>query len=62
MLTLGAKAGERILIGDNIVLEVYEIRGSAVRLSFVAPKEVVILRESVAEAVRLNTSKGDNDG
>jgi carbon storage regulator len=52
MLTLGAKAGERILIGDNIVLEVYEIRGSAVRLSFVAPKEVVILRESVAEAIK----------
>ena len=61
MLTLAAKAGERILIGDDIVLKVYKIRGSAVWLSFVAPKEVVILRESVAEAVRVSTNKGDND-
>jgi len=45
MLTLGRKIGEEIVIGDNIVIQVLDIRGSReVRLGITAPPEVRIDR------------------
>lgn len=47
MLVLSRRKDERIMIGDNIVIEVVEIRGDKVRLSFIAPPEVTIHREEI---------------
>ena len=47
MLVLKRRVGQRILVGDHIVITVVECRGGAVRLGFDAPEEVVILREEV---------------
>ena len=52
MLTISRRAGERILIGDDIVVEVVEISGGTVRLGISAPKELRISREEHWERVK----------
>jgi carbon storage regulator len=47
MLVLSRHKGERIVIGNDIVLTVVEIRGDRVRLGFTGPQEVPIHREEV---------------
>jgi carbon storage regulator len=47
MLVLTRKAGERILIDSNIVIEVLEVQGNRVRLGIQAPSGVNILREEL---------------
>lgn len=47
MLVLTRKAGERIVIGENIVIEVLEIQGNRVRIGIQAPHGVTILREEL---------------
>ncbi len=47
MLVLSRKEGERIFIGEDIVITVVAFKGGAVRLGFDAPKEVQIRREEV---------------
>ena len=42
MLGLTRKAGQQILIGDDVIMEVEWIRGNTVRLKFDAPKDVDI--------------------
>ena len=44
MLVLSREKNERIVINDNIVVTVVDIRGDKVRLGFDAPKEVPIHR------------------
>lgn len=53
MLVLTRKAGERILISDNIVVEVLEVQGNRVRIGIQAPSGITILRqELVAQAAK----------
>jgi carbon storage regulator len=52
MLTISRWAGERILIGDGIVIEVVEISGGSVRLGITAPREQRIYREELWERVK----------
>lgn len=47
MLILTRKPGESITIGDDVRIQVIEIRGKQVRLGIEAPKEYVIHREEV---------------
>jgi carbon storage regulator CsrA len=44
MLVLSRKVGERIHVGDNIVLEIRRIAGNRVTVALEAPREVRILR------------------
>ena len=52
MLVLSRKKNERIIINDNIIVTVIEIRRDKVRLGFDAPKEVPIHRQEVYDAIR----------
>jgi len=52
MLVLSRKKDENIIINDNIIVTVVDIRGDKVRLGFDAPKEVPIHRREVYEAIR----------
>jgi carbon storage regulator len=52
MLVLSRRVGERLLIGDDIVVTVIEVRGDGVRLGIDAPREVRVHRAEVLEAVR----------
>lgn len=49
MLVLSRKADERIVIGDNIVITIVNIRGDKVRIGIDAPKDVAVDRQEVAE-------------
>ncbi len=51
MLVLSRKKDESIVVNNDIVITVVEIRGDKVRLGIVAPKEVPVHREEVFEAI-----------
>ncbi len=52
MLVLSRKVGERIHVGDNIVLEIRRIAGNRVTLALDAPRNVRILRGELDHAAR----------
>jgi carbon storage regulator len=47
MLVLTRKAGERIVINNNVVVEVLEVMGNRVRIGIQAPDGVTILRKEL---------------
>jgi len=47
VLVLSRKMGERVLVGDKIVITVVRIGPNAVRLGIEAPKGMPILREEI---------------
>lgn len=57
MLVLSRKTGERIFIGDDIVIVVTEIAGNKVRLGVTAPKDVPVHRQEVYDAIHGNDAK-----
>ncbi len=57
MLVLSRFKNERIIIGENIVLVVVDVRGDRVRLGIEAPKEISIRREELAAFVPEPISK-----
>jgi carbon storage regulator CsrA len=52
MLVLSRKVGERIHVGDDIVLEIRRIAGNRVTLALAAPRNVRILRGELEAAAR----------
>jgi carbon storage regulator len=52
MLVLSRKMNESIVIRDDIVVTVVEIRGDKVRLGIEAPKEVAVHRREVYEKIK----------
>lgn len=52
MLVITRKPGERITIGDNIVVTVIEVKGSLVRLGVEAPKSISIHRQEIYDRIR----------
>ena len=59
MLVLARRTGEALLVGDDIVIEVLEIRGDAVKLGISAPRSIPVWRrELVAEVKEVNVAAG----
>ncbi len=52
MLVLSRKVGERIHVGENIVLEIRRIAGNRVTVALDAPRTVRILRGELEQAAR----------
>jgi len=52
MLVLTRRVDEGIAIGDSIVVTVLNIEGDRVKLGISAPRDVVILRNEVFQAVQ----------
>lgn len=48
MLVLSRKLGERILIGDRIVVTVVKLGPGQVRLGIEAPPEIAVFREEIS--------------
>ncbi len=59
MLVLSRKRNESIVISDNIVITVVDIRGDKVRLGFDAPKDVPIHRQEVYDSIRSSEVSAD---
>ena len=51
MLVLTRKPGERLVIGDNIVITVVEIKGDNIRIGIDAPREVKVYRGEIYDAI-----------
>lgn len=51
MLALTRLGGERLLIGDNIVVQVVAAHGGRARIALVAPPSVPIVREGLDSKV-----------
>ena len=65
MLVLSRQRDESIIIGDNIVVTIVDIRGDKVRLGIDAPSEIPVHRREVFEAIRrenLRIGKQDDRG
>lgn len=58
MLVLSRQLDESIIIGDDIVVKIVDIRGDKVRLGIVAPTEIPVHRQEVYEAI-LRKERGD---
>jgi carbon storage regulator len=52
MLVLSRSRDESIMIGDNIVVTIVDIRRDKVRLGIDAPSEIPVHRREVYEAIR----------
>ncbi|WP_182112611.1 carbon storage regulator CsrA [Actinotalea sp. JY-7876] len=51
MLVLSRRVGERLVIGDNIVITIIDVRSDGVRIGIDAPRDVRVNRAEVLEAV-----------
>jgi carbon storage regulator len=52
MLVLSRQRDESIMIGENVVITIVDIRGDKVRLGIEAPQEVPVHRQEVYEAIK----------
>ena len=51
MMILSRKKNESIVINNDIIVTVVEVRGDKVRLGIVAPREVSVSREEIYDAI-----------
>lgn len=51
MLVLSRKKNESIIVNDNIVITVVDVRGDKVRIGIEAPRDVSVHRQEVLEAI-----------
>lgn len=64
MLVLSRQRDESIIIGDNIVITIVDIRGDKVRLGIQAPTEIPVHRQEVYEAIQRENQRaagGESD-
>lgn len=52
MLIITRRAGEKLMIGDDVVVEIMEIVGNQVRVGIRAPQSVRVYREEIWHAVK----------
>lgn len=52
MLIITRRPGEKVMVGDDVVVHVMEIVGNSVRVGIEAPRSVPVYREEIWNAVR----------
>lgn len=52
MLILTRRAGESLMIGDEITVTVLEVKGNQVRIGIKAPKHVSVHREEIFNRIK----------
>lgn len=61
MLVLSRHRDESIMIGDDIVITVVDIRGDKVRLGIDAPTQIPVHRQEIYDAIQREKTRDDND-
>ena len=62
MLVLARKVGERIVVGNDIILTVLAVERDRIKLGIEAPAHVPILRYELYESVRLANQEAAKPG
>jgi carbon storage regulator len=63
VLRITRRAGERIMLGNDVIVEVVEVRGGTVRLGIEAPRSLAIYREELwIEVMRENQAAAEAAG
>lgn len=62
MLVLTRNRDESIMIGDQIVVTVVDVRGDKVRLGITAPRDISVHRQEIYEAIRRENQKASRLG
>jgi len=52
VLILTRRVGESIVVGDDVTITVFEVRGDAVRIGIDAPRSVQVHRQEVYEELQ----------
>ncbi len=62
MLVLSRQKDESIVIGDDIVITIVDVRGDKVRLGINAPREISVHRQEIYDAIqREKKEKAENN-
>jgi carbon storage regulator len=61
MLVLSRQRDESIIIGDDIVITIVDVRGDKVRLGISAPPHISVHRKEIYEAIQRETGAGQRD-
>lgn len=51
MLVLRRKIGESVIIGNDIQVQILGIEGDQIKLGFIAPKDVQVLRQELYQEI-----------
>ena len=51
MLILTRRLGESVVIGDNIIVTVSDIKNGQIKLGITAPKDITVNREEVVKEI-----------
>lgn len=62
MLILQRRAGESLVIGEDITVSVLSVDGGRVRLAITAPEDVAILRSELLTARQTNQDAAAEEG
>ena len=62
MLVLSRHRDESIMIGDDVVVTIVDIRGDKVRLGIEAPQSIPVHRQEVYEAIQRENKRATQTG